>query len=391
MPKNLLHLLNLDTVGGVEELFIHFLAYSSNLSSSRHHLLVTGKKPHPFFAGRIHSLAASCTLEKFAYGFKIPLALRPLKRKHALTKSKASKVVLWNRVESLDSFSNRDVVYYEHGASWIEPQNKETSTFFTRVDQLLVNSHAAKRVLQLKWNVTSPITIIENPLKPTLTAALQPKTAPTAAGCCLGYIGRLIPLKGVATLLHAVKVLRDRGIAATLIIAGHGSEREHLEREAKRLAIYEHTTFLGCLQDVTSFYDTIDLLVVPSIREPLGLVAQEAALRGCPVIASCVDGLPEVVQHGVTGITIQPTLSLEAYKEFGVSSAKGDRLPDLVYDPVADVLITPKCLDPSAIADQIQQLIRNPDLYHTFSEQAIRFAKSRPTFRQYSQNLLDVL
>jgi glycosyltransferase involved in cell wall biosynthesis len=388
MPKSFLHLLNLDTVGGVEELFIHFLAYSSNLSASRHHLLVTGKKPHPFFAGRIKSLTTTCTLEKFAYGFKIPLALRPLQRKRAVSKSKPNVVVLWNRFEELSHFPNAHIVYYEHGASWIEPQNKDSKAFFNRIDQILVNSYAAKRVLELKWGVTSPITIIENPLKPTLAPASNCKKIPDSRSLRLGYIGRLIPLKGVATLVHAIKTLRDRRVDAKLLIAGHGSEQPNLEKEAKKLGIEKHIQFLGCIQDVSAFYDKIDLLVVPSIREPLGLVAQEAALRGCPVIASAVDGLPEVVQHEKTGFTIAPSLSLDGYKALGASV---ERLPDLVYDPVNDALATPKCLDPADIASAAIAIFENPALYQSMSSAAIAFAKSRPTFRSYSEELLSQL
>src|SRR5437588_6386260 len=92
-----LHIINLDTVGGVEELFVHFLKDAQGL----HHILVTGGKIHPHFKEIITSKACSITYEKFFLGFKIPKALsflRKLKRHLAAKKRAIKRVVLWNKI-----------------------------------------------------------------------------------------------------------------------------------------------------------------------------------------------------------------------------------------------------------------------------------------------------
>lgn len=391
MSNRFLHLLNLDTVGGVEELFMHFLAHSTTISSAQHHLLITGPKPHPFFQGRLNSLSASQTLEKYAYGIKIPKPLRSLKRKQALLTSQPHITVLWNRIEAIKKIQSRSkIVYYEHGASWIAPKSDRHNAFFSEVDQLLVNSFAAKRVVELKWNVRAPITIVHNPLKPTMIAAAEPKQPVDTSKrpFVIGFIGRLIPLKGVPLLLHALHHLVKWQIPVTCLIAGDGPSKPALEKEIKRLNLTNHVSFLGCIQDVSSFYDKIDALVIPSIREPLGLVAQEAALHGCPVIASYVDGLPEVVHNEQTGFTIPQTLDITHYSQFG---GENTSLPDLVYDPSSDTLREPKLVNPATLAEKLLMLIQDPERYVSYSKQAILSAKLRPTFRQYAEELIKIL
>ncbi|MCE5294977.1 MAG: glycosyltransferase family 4 protein [Chlamydiales bacterium] len=365
------HVLNLDTLGGVEELFIHFLTHAKQLSRIKQHVLVTSNQPHPFFVSALKS-ADSVVVEKYIGPCKVPKFIRKFTRVRAL--KGADTTVLWNRMESYPWPGK--VIYYEHGASWIA---QKADGFFDSVDAILANSHAASRVLQLKWGIQTPITVITNPLKPTILRASTAKKAPQKMR--LGYIGRLIPLKGVCLLLHAIK-----GLDVTLTIAGCGPEKEHLVELAKKLDV--PVTFLGAIKDVSGFYDSIDALIVPSIREPLGLVAQEAALRGCPVICSKVDGLPEVVQDTKTGFCIEPTLPLSMYSELG---GRNQNMPDLVYNPTTDTLTTPKLLSPQDIASKITALIQNPELYESMSQNAIEFASQRPNFLQYTQSLLNNL
>lgn len=388
---SLLHLLNLDAVGGVEELFTHFLETSDSIEPCEHHILVTGKPPHPFFKKRLERYKKTITQEKYICGVKVPSFVRQVRRKRAIALSKPEAIILWNRIEPFDELKklspSSQIIYYEHGASWYESKNSSSKEMLKGADKIIANSHAAKRLLQLKWGIDTPIIVVENPLKADIQAANAPKNAPTAL-FHIGFVGRLIPLKGVALLIHAIKILHERGLQVSLSIAGDGEDKERLQQETKRLKLDAHIRFLGCIPNISDFYRSIDLLVVPSIREPLGLVAQEAALSACPVIASLVDGLPEVVLDGKTGYCITPTLPLADYVTFGGSIKK---LPDTVYDPISDSLKEPKLVDPIAIADCIERLIKEPDTYEELSRQALAFAKCRPTTLQYSKNLLDTL
>lgn len=389
---NILHLVNLDTIGGVEELFYHFL---EDAPPHNHHLLVTGNLPHPYFREKIKNSTRTYSCEKFIGRFKIPKLLssfRYQKKMHYIKKTKPDVIVLWNRFEDISNLkenlpSHCSIVYYEHGASWIEKKETKLADFFSHLTCIIANSYAAKKLLEQKWGPKIPITVVENPLRPDIVKQVLPKKleADQNSTIHIGYIGRLIPLKGVPLLLHAIKLLIDRSVKVSLSIAGSGECLDELKKEADTLKIQDSIQFLGSIKDVSHFYDSIDLLVVPSIREPLGLVALEASLRGCPVIASLVDGLPEVVLNEKTGLCLSPTLSIDRYPEFG---GRLEKLPDLVYDPISGSIKKPQMLDPQVIADSIQHLIENPQKYESFSKEAIEFAENRACFAKYRDLLM---
>ena len=124
-------------------------------------------------------------------------------------------------------------------------------------------------------------------------------------------VGRLDPQKGHLEFLDAAKqVLARRD--ATFLIAGdvlfdqarerlHGY-REHLENRARELGIFGKVVFLGQRDDVPRLLSAMDVLVNPSqMVESFGRSIAEAHAVGCPVVASDLGGIPEIVRHGVNG------------------------------------------------------------------------------------------
>jgi glycosyltransferase involved in cell wall biosynthesis len=198
----------------------------------------------------------------------------------------------------------------------------------------------------------------------------------------------MIPLKGTALLLHTVRYLLEKNRAVELYLAGVGPEREKLELLARKLSIESKVHFLGLITNVKTFYDSIDLLLIPSIREPLGLVALESQARGVPCLTANVDGLPEVVSDGKNGFCITPTLSISQYESFGGTRKN---LPDCVYNPASDSLSPPQLLDPRHIAEKIELILSNPDLYTFFSQEAIASLKKRSNFTCYRDTLDGIL
>jgi glycosyltransferase involved in cell wall biosynthesis len=132
------------------------------------------------------------------------------------------------------------------------------------------------------------------------------------------FVGRLTPHKGVDRLIDALP--ED---AELRVVGSAGHDRKLPERDypdlLRRLAAQRRVEFLGAVPeaDLSSLYRRAQVLVLPSVRvtrygreiavsELLGLAAIEAMASGTPVIASRLGGLPEVVEHGVTGFLVEP-------------------------------------------------------------------------------------
>lgn len=122
------------------------------------------------------------------------------------------------------------------------------------------------------------------------------------------YVGRLVERKGVDLLLRAVHRLGDRPKPPLLTIIGSGDDAAALKRLSADLGIAPRVTFAGSLDRAAVFeaMSRCSMVVVPSRIEPFGLVALEAAQLGCPLVAARVDGLPEVVLDGQTGLLAPP-------------------------------------------------------------------------------------
>jgi glycosyltransferase involved in cell wall biosynthesis len=124
-------------------------------------------------------------------------------------------------------------------------------------------------------------------------------------GMLFGFVGQVVPVKGLSHLIEAVAGLVTRN-DWQLAVAGRdprpGAPCETECREqVRRLGLDERVRFLGFLDDVAAFYDAVDVVVVPSLEEPLARVLYEAAAQVRPVVAYATGGLPEAIRHGETG------------------------------------------------------------------------------------------
>jgi len=118
----------------------------------------------------------------------------------------------------------------------------------------------------------------------------------------IGYIGRLVTLKNLETLLASFHMLTADKPKVRLMIVGDGPERENLENQAQQLGIREHIEFLGFREDAVAFLKEFDVFVLPSLSEGIPRCIMEAMAASLPVVASDIPGNRNLVSHGETGL-----------------------------------------------------------------------------------------
>ena len=123
----------------------------------------------------------------------------------------------------------------------------------------------------------------------------------------IGTVGRLASQKGHFYLIEGFAIIKQSFPNAKLFIVGHDDEglREGLEKQILKLNLAEEVFITGYL-DGYSVINSLDVFVLPSLWEGLGLVLLEAMASSKPIIASRVNAIPEIVEDNVTGLLVSP-------------------------------------------------------------------------------------
>ncbi len=155
----------------------------------------------------------------------------------------------------------------------------------------------------------------------------------------VGYVGRLIALKDVSTLLLAVEKLVPDVPEVHIVVVGSGSELVRLQSQVTGSTLLsQRVCFTGARENVADLLQAMDIFVLPSLMEGMSNTLLEAMATGLPVIASDVGGNPEIVADSGCGYLFQPR-------------------------------------DVAGLAEKLAGLLRNPDLRFRFGDQARRRAR----------------
>lgn len=121
-------------------------------------------------------------------------------------------------------------------------------------------------------------------------------------------VGRLAPAKAQLILLRACELLIRRGRKVRLRLVGDGPDRRRLEAAAAHLGITGRVIFEGALSHdrVLELYRAADLFVLASFAEGVPVVLMEAMAMEIPCVATRITGVPELIEHGVSGLLVPP-------------------------------------------------------------------------------------
>jgi len=189
-----------------------------------------------------------------------------------------------------------------------------------RCDLIVALSRALQeRVIRLGVD-PSKIYVIPNGVDTTQFTPLDKKSREPL----ILFVGSLIPRKGVNYLLQAMPYVFLSVPEYRLVIVGEGPEKPFLHQLTKDLGIEDRVSFVGDQphQEVKRWMQRARVLVLPSLEEGMGVVLVEALACGTPVVASCIDGIKDVVTPEV-GILVPPA----------DSKAMSEAIVEILRDP----------------------------------------------------------
>lgn len=293
----------------------------------------------------------------------------------------------WGRVAATIARVPR-VIAHERGTAWTETAAMRLvdRALYRVTDQWLANSEAATIMLRERVGLPADkLRVVYNGVpEPTIERGrLRHQLGISPEVPLVGAVGRLDSPKGYSTLLRALPLLWAERPNLHIALIGDGPLRPTLEREAEALGIASDARlhWLGFRRDANALLGDLDLLLHPALREALGNVLIEAAFARVPVVAGAVDGIPEVVIDGETGVLLQGKLT-PAPAPRGATP-----LPALVVDGTTRRLRPPLALDPANLAAATLALLNDPDHRAAMGHAAHQRAAQRFTMAQYVAGL----
>jgi glycosyltransferase involved in cell wall biosynthesis len=188
----------------------------------------------------------------------------------------------------------------------------EGKTWFTRllynrrVDGVIAISRVIMNLLIEAGVEPERIRLIHSGIDPQRYDRCGDGSASTEYEAVVGIIASLEERKGHRYLLEAAAMLKRRGHKIKYLVAGEGPVRRQLEDRVKVLNLEDEVRFCGFVSDAPGILSQIDIFILPSLYEGLGVAVLEAMAAGKPVIASRVGGLPELIADGETGLLVAP-------------------------------------------------------------------------------------
>ena len=213
-------------------------------------------------------------------------------------------------------------------------------------DRIICVSEAVrKRVLEKERLDPARVRVIRNGVAPPTAPDVQ---APTAVRAELGIpnsspiVGMVAnfnrKVKGAVYFVDALPLVAREVPDVRFLLIGLGDNETELRQRAEAAGVGKQLLFPGFRTDIDRFYSAMDVSALTSLSEGLSITLLESMRHGVPVVATCVGGNPEVVQHGRTGLLVPPG-------------------------------------DPESFAPEVIRLLKNPGLRERFSRRALEVVR----------------
>lgn len=211
----------------------------------------------------------------------------------------ARQVVSDRPLKIVMTLHGTDITLVGNNASFM-PVTKMT---IERADAVTVVSNSLRDETYRQFNVNRDLQVIYNFVDPERH---ESEPCPCIPDCIrkakktLMHISNFRPVKRVRDVVSIFAKV-NAAFDSRLILIGDGPDTPVARDAAEELGVLDRINFVGVVDRVAPLLNAADLFLLPSSTESFGLAALEAMASGVPVIASAIGGIPEVVEHGVTG------------------------------------------------------------------------------------------
>lgn len=183
--------------------------------------------------------------------------------------------------------------------------SRTTRSMYRQAAGVAVLSQAIDRVMH------DYLPSLSTTLIPSAAGALQVDPARAArlresfgGDCVVGHVGALDDSqKGQHDLIRAARILSAREPGWRFVLVGGGRDESALKQAAVGCSAIQ---FVGHVDNVGDYLAAFDLFAFPSVHEGLGSTLLDAMQAGLPIVASAVDGIPELIEDGMNGLLVPP-------------------------------------------------------------------------------------
>ena len=396
---NILHFISLSIIGGIERQFqrliTHFDSHRLDYPGISHSVLSYHPRIHEDIRDTVYSACRNVHIFKKVFPDVLFPPLVRTKRVTDIIKAHNYDVLittsmLRNRIQKkvISNFSGLNVFYDKGWCTSADP--REDLGMF---DVFIANSSSTKCTLLKKFDIDPGIIhVLPNSFpaafpfidRDQARKAVRKRFGIGTADTLVLGLGRFRFLKGFTVLVEAMRAIRDPSVKC--ILAGTGKS-EHTVREL--IASYGLTDRVICAghtDNPEEFYAASDMFVLPSCREPFGIVLLEAGISRIPVIANNIDGVGTTIPDERFGFLLPPEKSPSDFTYIPAGS-----IPETVYYPDRDELAAPLFPNPEKLAETVMYVIDHPDEAVKKSERLYERIDSSFSTERYTENLHSIL
>jgi glycosyltransferase involved in cell wall biosynthesis/predicted LPLAT superfamily acyltransferase len=217
----------------------------------------------------------------------------------------------WSWVARWGQEHNVPTVFSEHSTldEMGGPARSDAPRWLNCVDVVTCWSERARRpLLQLRSHAEERVLVHHHIIGRDLASTVHQSTDTQGNTLVILCAARLDAKKGLKTLIEAFSEIARTRPSIQLVLAGDGDQRQELEELAGDLGLTARIEFAGWLTHglFLTRLGAADVFVLPSLSEGMPVSVMEAMDAGKAIVATRVGGIPELVQHGVEGLLVEP-------------------------------------------------------------------------------------